>query len=125
MSNIAVAVHLAGKQEMEPFKGGENGMTDRTIQLAFQLADSAAGSDIEILCAPAGGEPQTLEEIRTCWFDLHQIMDPADIPFVAKSVEYLQCRGLLNRHPVHDNWVRPRYEQPEPINGRTGDDSRD
>ncbi len=85
-------------------------MVDQITQLAFQLADSAASSDIEILCAPVGGEPQTIEEMRACWFDLNQIRDPDDIPRVATSVEYLDRRGLLKRHPTHNNWVRPRHE---------------
>ena len=85
-------------------------MIDQITQLAFQLADSAASSDIEILCALVGGEPQTVEEIRACWFDLNQISDPDDTPRVATSVEYLDRRGLLKRHPTHNNWVRPRHE---------------
>lgn len=82
-------------------------MTDRVTQLAFQIADSAASCDIEVLCAPVGGEPSSIEEIRACWFDLDQIIDPADAEIVRRSVEYLDCRGLLRRHPEHANWVRP------------------
>lgn len=89
-------------------------MTDRLIQLAFQLADSTASSDIEILCAPVGGEPLTVEEIRTCWFDLTLVRDVADIPLVATSAEYLDRRGLLERHPMHANWVRPRHAGKSP-----------
>ena len=86
-------------------------MIDSITQLAFQIADSAASRDIEILCAPVGGEPQTIEEIRTCWFDLHQIIDPIDAPMVEQSVEYLESRGLLRHHPTHNHWVRPKHEQ--------------
>lgn len=82
---------------------------DQLTELAFQLADSTASSDIETLCAPVGGEPKSIEEIRTCWFDLTQIRDSVDIPLVEKSVAYLDRRGLLERHPTHYHWVRPRH----------------
>ena len=85
-------------------------MTDRVTQLAFQIADGAASCDIEILCAPVGGEPSNIEEIRTCWFDLNQIIDPEDAAIVRTSAEYLDSRGLLMRHPDHANWVRPRHD---------------
>lgn len=85
-------------------------MTDRVTQLAFQIADGTASSDIEILCAPVGGEPSNIDEIRACWFDLDRIIDPEDnAATVRASVEYLTGRGLLKRHPVHANWVRPRH----------------
>ena len=84
-------------------------MTDRVIQLAFQIADSAASCDIEILCAPVGGEPTSIDEIRTCWFDLNKVIDPDNIAIVKASAEYLACRELLMRHPKHANWVRPKH----------------
>lgn len=88
---------------------GKLGMTDRITRLAIQIADGAASCDIEILCAPVGGEPSNIEEIRACWFDLHRVIDPSDAAIVRTSAEYLACRGLLARHPTHANWVRPRY----------------
>jgi hypothetical protein len=88
-------------------------MTDRITQLAFKIADGSARSDIEILCAPVGGEPTTIDEIRACWYDLDQVIDPATIAVVRISAEYLACRGLLKRHPVHTNWVRPRHTASE------------
>ncbi|RZI42818.1 hypothetical protein EGT07_12595 [Herbaspirillum sp. HC18] len=87
----------------------DEGMTDRVIQLAYQIADGAASCDIEILCAPVGGEPLNVEEIRACWFDLNQVIDPADTSIVNIAVEYLELRGLLKRHPVNAHWVRPRH----------------
>jgi hypothetical protein len=84
-------------------------MDDRVTQLAFQIADGAASCDIEILCAPVGGEPSNIEEMRTCWYDLNSILDPEDFALVRASAEYLENRGLLIRHPAHPNWVRPRY----------------
>ena len=84
-------------------------MIDRVTQLAFQIADSAASCDIEIHCAPVGGEPSGIEEMRVCWFDLNQVIDPTDVQIVKTSVEYLDYRGLLNRHPTHVNWARPRH----------------
>jgi hypothetical protein len=88
-------------------------MTDRVIQLALQIADSAASCDIEILCAPVGGEPSNIAAIRACWFDINQIIDPDEMQVVIKSVEYLDRRGLLKRHPTHVNWVRPRHATSE------------
>lgn len=87
-------------------------MTDQITQLAFQIADNAARCDIEILCIPVGGEPSSVEEIRTCWFDLNRVIDPADncqVMLVNTSAAYLEYRGLLDRHPAHFNWVRPRH----------------
>lgn len=84
-------------------------MTDRVIQLALQIADGAASCDIEVLCAPVGGEPTSIDEIRTCWFDLNKVIDPDDTAIVNASAEYLDCRELLTRHPIHANWVRPRH----------------
>ena len=89
------------------------GMSDRVTQLAIQIADGAASCDIEILCAPVGGEPSNVEEIRACWFDLHRLIDPSDAAIVRISAEYLACRGLLVRHPVHPNWVRPWHVEAE------------
>lgn len=82
-------------------------MCEAITQLAFQIADNAARCDIETLCQPVGGEPRTVEEIRTCWFDLDQVKDPEDTFMVEVSVQYLERRGLLRRHPAHLNWVRP------------------
>jgi hypothetical protein len=85
-------------------------MVNRTTQLAFEIADSAARCDIEVLCMPVGGEPGCLEEMRTCWFDLERIIEPGDnYRIVIMSAEYLDNRGLLKRHPAHLNWVRPRH----------------
>jgi hypothetical protein len=92
---------------------GKSGMADRVTQLAIHIADDAARCDIEILCAPVGGEPSNVDEIRACWFDLHQLIDPSDAAVVQASAEYLACRGLLVRHPVHANWVRPRHAAAE------------
>lgn len=89
------------------------GMAGRITQLAIQIADDAASCDIEILCTPVGGEPSNVEEIRTCWFDLHQPIDPSDAAVVQASADYLACRGLLARHPAHANWVRPRHAAAE------------
>lgn len=93
---------------MEISNHPEHSMADRVTQLAFQIADIAASSDIEILCVPVGGEPANVEEIRACWFDLEQV-DPADKATVKRSAEYLDGRGLLKRHPVYPNWVRPQH----------------
>ena len=103
--NVAIK---STKRDQSP-KGGFD-MTDRVTQLAFQIADGAASCDIEILCAPVGGEPSSIEEIRSCWFDLNQIIDPEDAAIVRTSAEYLDSRGLLMRHPEHANWVRPRHD---------------
>lgn len=85
-------------------------MANRITQLAFAIADSAARCDIEVLCMPVGGEPSCLEEIQTCWFDLERIIEPGDnYRMVNTSAEYLDSRGLLDRHPAHGNWVRPRH----------------
>lgn len=98
------------------------GMTDRVTQLAFQIADDAASCDVEIHCAPVGGEPDGIDEIRACWFDLNEVIDPADAAMVRASAEYLDCRGLLMRHPGHANWVRPRHDVvvAKPGDGGTG-----
>lgn len=84
-------------------------MSERATELAFQIADSAARCDIESLCVPVGGEPSDIEAIRTCWFDLDHVSDPWAITLVRTCAEYLELRGLLMRHPMHLNWVRPRH----------------
>lgn len=86
-------------------------MSEAITELAFRIADNAARCDIETLCSPVGGEPRTVEEIRSCWFDLDQVKDPDDSFMVSVSVEYLERRGLLKRHPTQVNWVRPRHTQ--------------
>lgn len=95
-------------------------MADRVTELAFQIADVAASCDIEILCAPVGGEPASVAEIRACWFDLDHVVDRTDTAIVQRSVEYLEGRGLLKRHPIHPNWVRPQHAAAKAINGDTG-----
>jgi len=84
-------------------------MVDRVTELAFEIADNAAMCDIELLCAPVGGEPTNIEAMRTCWYDLDRTRDPDDHHFVQVSAEYLELRGLLRRHPERPNWVRPRH----------------
>lgn len=84
-------------------------MVDRVTQLAFEIADNAAMCDIEMLCAPVGGEPTNIEAMRTCWYDLDRTRDHDDLYFVQMSAEYLAHRGLLRRHPERANWVRPRH----------------
>lgn len=84
-------------------------MTDRTTQLAFEIADSAASSDIECYCQTAGGEPKTVEEMRSCFYDIANPTDPEDAECIAVAVEYLDSRGLLKRHQENANWVRPRH----------------
>lgn len=101
------------RQKVDLITQRKSGMTNRVTRLAIQIADGAASCDIEILCAPVGGEPSNIEEIRACWFDLHQLVDPSDAAIVRTSAEYLACRGLLVRHPVHANWVRPRHAAAE------------
>lgn len=82
-------------------------VTHRITELAFELADNAARSDIECMCEQVGS-PRTIEAFITCFYDLGRIPDPEDAPYVAKAVEYLDARGLLKRHPSNENWVRPQ-----------------
>lgn len=84
---------------------------DRVGNLALQIADSAARSDIEIYCEPVYFNPSApaAEQMRNCWYDSTHTT-PADVEAkkpVALAVEYLELRGKLLRHPEHNHLVRP------------------
>jgi hypothetical protein len=89
-------------------------MIDRTTELALQIADNAASSDIECHCVPSK-EPTNAEEFRTCFYDIQNVTDPETAATVATALEYLELRGLLRRHPDNPAWVRPihHYETAE------------
>lgn len=80
-----------------------------TEELAYQLADSAARSDIEVMCAAVtddGREPDSLQEISTCWYDVSNVLIAEDWPAVNKALEYLQRRCMLEHCPDRYEWVR-------------------
>ena len=81
-------------------------MNARTTDLAFQLADDTARSDIETLCKPVGGEPQTIEAMQTCYYDTTALYDLEMSERVKIALEYLDGRGMLKRHPSNANWLR-------------------
>jgi len=81
-----------------------------TLQrLAFQIADSAARSDIECHCAWTADDPA----IR--WFDISKIEDASSEkelrPVVDMAVTYLDMRNLITRNPANANWVRPYAQE--------------
>lgn len=80
---------------------------NRLQELQQKIADSTARSDIECYCRTAGGEPQTVEALRSCFYDTAQVVDLGDAEAVADAVEYLTLRGLLRIHPANARWVRP------------------
>jgi hypothetical protein len=86
-------------------------MGERITDLAFKIADDAARADIEIMCKPVGDQADTVDAMRSCWYDLTQPIDPELAPFVAQAVEYLDGRGLLKHHPEHTGWTRPQNAQ--------------
>lgn len=67
-------------------------------QLAQQIADSTAKSDIEIYC-----ECVLLDNHQ--WYDT--VRTPSDdVEWVDQARRYLDLRGLLIRHPQHPHLVR-------------------
>lgn len=84
-------------------------MADYITDMALEIADSAASSDIEVMCAAVtddGREPDSLQEISTCWYDTNKVLIAEDWPAVQKALKYLDGRGMLERCPDRAEWVR-------------------
>ncbi len=67
-------------------------MTDQTVtDLAIEIADSTAMSDIELACPTVGGDA------KVGW--LYDVSNPEEIdaPFIAQGLRYLDARGILIR----------------------------
>ena len=66
------------------------------IELAFEIADSAARSDVEFHCAHHSGDAAT-----GWWYDTTNIDDLAEgwREELDKSIDYCERRGLLKRMP--------------------------
>ena len=87
-------------------------MNARLLKLQVKLAYQAACSNIELMCKSLNKEcrePEGVEQIRTCWYDITHVTEGME-PFVSESVEYLEQRKLLKRHPINVHWVRPVHE---------------
>ena len=67
---------------------------------AIEIADSCARADIECGVPHEG-------ELPGAWYDLSKVAE-ADQEMIGLSVRYLTRRGLLERHPEHETWVRPK-----------------
>lgn len=77
-------------------------------QLAVQIADDAARTDIETKCPSFtfdGREPVTVEEIRAAWYDISMV-DADMIRTVQVAINYLTLRGRIIHHPSKKNWMR-------------------
>jgi len=83
-------------------------MNARISDLAFRIADDAARADIEIMCRPVGNNSESVEAMRTCWYDVAHPFDPELAPCIAIAVEYLDGRGMLRRHPDNAEWLHVR-----------------
>jgi len=57
-------------------------------EMAYELADSCARSDIETHCVVS----------MICWYDTGAVA-LLDIEFVQRALRYLDARGLVNHHP--------------------------
>ena len=82
----------------------------RIHQLAVQIADEAARSDIEIQCpcfTEEGREPATLKEIPLAWYDTRNVPSSA-VEVVRMAIAYLELRGKIVRHPFREGWVQVR-----------------
>lgn len=80
----------------------------RATDLAFELADETAMSDIECNCLAAEGEglPQPADPKR--WYDTRCPDDQDDQAIVDRAIEYLDLRKLLELHPEQPHLVRFR-----------------
>lgn len=88
------------------------------IDLAIEIADSAAISDIECFCQPQG------RATEGGWWNDTTDRQPDTDEFVEKALAYLRLRNLLADHPTNPGWVRiTRYGTPEPQNSRTQEPS--
>lgn len=88
-------------------------MTDHLTDLAFRFADEAARSDIECMCSMLredGQAPETPEQMRAGWYDVVNLADFENLPYVNRALEYLALRGKLKRHPLNLSWIRVRDE---------------
>lgn len=75
--------------------------------LAYELADSTARADIECHTLEASGPGLPAPESHARYYDLDSV-DAEDKAWVAKAVEYLELRGILERHPDRQQLVRFR-----------------
>ena len=68
-------------------------MSDELKQLAFEIADSTAISDIEAACPTVGGDE------KVGW--LYDVSNPDEIDayFIEQGLRYLDMRGILIRKP--------------------------
>jgi hypothetical protein len=71
-------------------------------ELAFKLADDAARSAIECMCAP----PPGMESKQPRWYDVEDLLDSADANTIKEAVEYLSGRDLLVFHAEDASLVR-------------------
>lgn len=65
---------------------------------AYELADSFCMCDIECNTAPVKSDGRR-------WWNTGAV-DEFDDGGIAKSIEYLDARGLVIRHPDNPHWVR-------------------
>lgn len=65
-------------------------MNNRTTKLAFEIADDAASCDIETMCLPVGGEPETRRALKAQPAD--HIVTAADM---VKSTDHIADTGEM------------------------------
>lgn len=81
--------------------------TTRMAELAVSLADSTAIADIECHTIEASGPGLPKAESHDRYYDADSA-DAEDRNVVAEAVEYLGLRGILERHPAKQRFVRFR-----------------
>jgi hypothetical protein len=77
-----------------------NPQDPETIALAIAIADESAVADLESL----GHYTDTNGK----WFDIGSL-EGYEVDIIARSVHYLERRGLLDRQPDQSNLVRARF----------------
>lgn len=72
-------------------------------ELEREIAYEAARSDIESWCSAQ----QHSGLNGGVWYDVANFAYPEQRDWIEKAVRYLDLRGLLKRHPLHRELVRP------------------
>lgn len=80
-------------------------MADRMTELALKLADSTARADIECHTLPAEGRGLPVSQSHNRYWDTRTASGD-DKHYVADALEYLELRGMLDRHPKRRHLVR-------------------
>lgn len=80
------------------FNAGVAAKNSEVVDIAVEIADSVARSDIEVECL-------TVELDGERYYDT-SLPDPEDAAWVGRATRYLQLRGHLIRHPDMPHLVR-------------------